>query len=319
MTTRTIAAARGIVTGLALAAAALSPASAQPISVLTGGSAGIYYPLGVTIAMIYADIPGSKVQVQTTDGSVENLNRLQQGGAQVGFALGDSLRDAWAGDAEAGFTGKLDQLRVIGALYPSFIQIVATKASGIRTLADVRRKSLSVGAEKSGTELNARAILAAAGLGYRDLRKVEYLSFAESTALMRKKELDATLQSAGLGVASLRELSESAEIAMVPVPKDVVAKMGAPFKPGTIAAKTYIGQDKDVPTAMVMNYLVTSAAVPDDLAYELTKRVFDSLPELAIAHLVGGAIRRDTAAEGGPVPLHPGAIRYFREKGLLKP
>ena len=318
MTTRTIAAARGIVTGLALAAAALSPASAQPISVLTGGSAGIYYPLGVTIAMIYADIPGSKVQVQTTDGSVENLNRLQQGGAQVGFALGDSLRDAWAGDTEAGFTGKLDQLRVIGALYPSFIQIVATKASGIRTLADVRGKSLSVGAEKSGTELNARAILDAAGLGYRDLRKVEYLSFAESTALMRKKELDATLQSAGLGVASLRELSESAEITMVPVPKDVVAKMGAPFKPGTIPAKTYIGQDKDVPTAMVMNYLVTSAAVPDDLAYELTKRVFDSLPELAIAHLVGGAIRRDTAAEGGPVPLHPGAIRYFREKGLLK-
>ena len=151
MTTRTIAAARGIVTGLALAAAALSPASAQPISVLTGGSAGIYYPLGVTIAMIYADIPGSKVQVQTTDGSVENLERLQQGSGQVGFALGDALRDAWAGDAEAGFKGKLDRLRVIGALYPSFIQIVATKASGIRTLADLRGKTLSVGAERSGT------------------------------------------------------------------------------------------------------------------------------------------------------------------------
>ncbi|MET0877780.1 MAG: TAXI family TRAP transporter solute-binding subunit [Tardiphaga sp.] len=304
--------------GLALAAAVLSPAGAQPINVLTGGSSGIYYPLGVTIAMIYADIPGSKVQVQTTDGSVENLERLQQGSGQVGFALGDALRDAWAGDAEAGFKGKLDRLRVIGALYPSFIQIVATKASGIRTLADLRGKTLSVGAERSGTELNARAILDAAGFGYRDLRKVEYLSFGESTALMNKKELDATLQSAGLGVVSLRELSEATEIVMVPVSGDAVAKMGPPFKPGTIPAATYVGQDKAVPTAMVMNYLVTSAAVSDDLAYEMTKRVFDSLPELAIAHFVGSEIRRDAAAEGSPVPLHPGAIRYYREKGLLK-
>lgn len=303
-----------------MAAMALaSPADAQqPITVLTGGISGVYYPLGVTIAKIYADIPGSRVQVETTDGSVENLMRLQQGNAQVAFALGDSLRDAWAGDAAAGFTGKLDRLRVIGAMYPSYIQIVATKASGIRTLGDLKGKSLSVGDAKSGTALNTRAILAAAGMSEKDLSRIDHLSFKDSTVAMGKKELDATLQSAGLGVVSLKELSAATEITVVPVPKDVVAKMGASFAPGLIPANTYIGQDSDTPTATVMNYLVTSSTVSDDLAYQLTKLVFDSLPELAVAHFVGSEIKRDSAAANAPVPLHPGAIRYFKEKGLLK-
>jgi uncharacterized protein len=290
----------------------------QPITVLTGGISGVYYPLGVTVAKIYADIPDSRVQVQTTDGSVENLMRLQQGSAQIAFALGDSLRDAWAGDAEAGFNGKLDKLRVIGALYPSYIQIVATKASGIRTLADLKGRSLSVGDVKSGTDLNARAIIAAAGLAESDLGRIDNLAFKDSTLAMNNKQLDATLQSAGLGVVSLKELSAATEITMVAVPKDVVARMGAPFVPGIIPANTYIGQDTDTPTATVMNYLVTSSAVSDDLAYQLTRLVYESLPQLAVAHFVGSEIRRETAAEGGPVPLHPGAIRFYREVGLLK-
>jgi TRAP transporter TAXI family solute receptor len=295
------------------------PANAQqPITVLTGGLSGVYYPLGVTIAKIYADIPDSKVQVETTDGSVENLARLQQGSAQIAFALGDSLRDAWAGEAEAGFTGKLDHLRVIGAMYPSYIQIIATKASGIRTLTDLRGRSLSVGDARSGTELNTRAILTAVGMTENDLGRIEHLSFKDSTLAMNKNQLDATLQSAGLGVVSLKELSAATDIAMVPVPRDVVEKMGAPFVPGIIPANTYVGQDTDTPTATVMNYLVTSSMVSDDLAYQMTKLVFDSLPELAVAHFVGSAIRRETAAGGAPVPLHPGAIRYYREKGLLK-
>ncbi len=300
-----------------IGAAAAAANAGQPIIVLTGGTSGVYYPLGVTIAKIYADIPGSQVEVQTTDGSVENLMRLQQGSGQIAFALGDALQDAWKVNADAGFTGKLDKLRVIGALYPSFIQIVATKDSGIRTLAGLKGKSLSVGAEKSGTELNARAILKAAGLKESDLGRIVNKDFGESTQLMVKQELDATLQSAGLGVTSLKELSDNNEIVFVPVPKAVVARMSAPFKAGAIPANTYRGQDKMVPTARVMNYLVTSAAVSDDLAYQMTKLVFDSLPELAIAHMVGGEIKRETAAKGSPVPLHPGAIRYFREKGLL--
>ena len=291
----------------------------QFINVLTGGTSGVYYPLGVAIGKIYSDkIPNVRTQVQATKASVENLILLQQGRGEIAFTLGDSLKAAWQGDEEAGFKTRLDRLRTIGAIYPNYIQIVATADSGIKTLADLRGKSLSVGAPKSGTELNSRAILAAAGLSYKDIGKVEYLPFAESVDLMKNRQLDATLQSAGLGVASLKDLSTSTEISVVSVPKGVVDKIGPPFVSVMIPANTYTGQDKDVPTAAVINYLVTSSAVSDDLAYQMTKLIFESLPELANSHAAGKEIRLATAALGSPVPLHPGAIRYFREKGLIK-
>ncbi len=291
----------------------------QFINVLTGGTSGVYYPLGVAIGKIYSDkIPDVKTQVQATKASVENLILLQQGRGEIAFALGDSLKAAWDGDAEAGFRNKLEKLRTIGAIYPNYIQIVATADSHIKTLADLKGKSLSVGAPKSGTELNARAILAAAGMSYKDIGKVEYLPFAESVDLMKNRQLDATLQSAGLGVASLKDLSTSADIIVVAVPKEVVDKIGPPFTSVTIPANTYTGQDKDVATAAVVNYLVTSTAVSDDLAYQMTKLIFENLPELANSHVAGKDIKLEAAATGSPVPLHPGAIRYYKEKGLIK-
>jgi len=289
------------------------------INVLTGGTSGVYYPLGVAIGKIFSDkIPNVKTQVQATKASVENLILLQQGRGEIAFTLGDSLKAAWEGDEEAGFKKKLDKLRTIGAIYPNYIQIVATAESGVKTLADLKGKSLSVGAPKSGTELNSRAILAAAGMSYKDMGKVEYLPFAESVDLMKNRQLAATLQSAGLGVASLKDLSTSTDINVVAVPKEVVEKIGPPFVPVVIPAGTYTGQDKDVPTAAVVNYLVTSADVSDDIAYQMTKLIFDQLPDLANAHVAGKEIKLESAASGSPVPLHPGAIRYYREKGLIK-
>jgi uncharacterized protein len=313
--------ARLIAAVIAASAILTTPAARaqQFINVLTGGTSGVYYPLGVAIGKIFSDrIPNVKTQVQATKASVENLILLQQGRGEIAFTLGDSLKAAWDGDEEAGFKAKLDKLRTIGAIYPNYIQIVATADSGIKTLADLKGKSLSVGAPKSGTELNARAILGAAGLTYKDIGKVEYLPFAESVDLMKNRQLDATLQSAGLGVASLKDLSTSTDITVVAVPRAVVDKIGPPFVPVMIPANTYTGQDKDVPTAAVVNYLVTSSAVSDDLAYQMTKLIFESLPELANSHAAGKEIKLDTAATGSPVPLHPGAIRYYREKGLIK-
>ncbi|AVT83384.1 TAXI family TRAP transporter solute-binding subunit [Rhodopseudomonas palustris] len=309
----------GVAAAAVIVLAAPQARAQQFVNVLTGGTSGVYYPLGVAIAKIYGEkIPNVKAQVQATKASVENLNLLQQGRGEIAFSLGDSLKAAWDGDAEAGFKAKLDKLRVIGAIYPNYIQIVATSESGIKTLADLKGKSLSVGAPKSGTELNSRAILKAAGMDYKDLGKVEYLPFAESVDLMKNRQLAATLQSAGLGVASLKDLSNSSDINVVAVPKDVVAKIGPPFVAETIPAGTYKGQDKDVPTAAVINYLVTSSAVSDDLVYQMTKLVYESLPELASAHAAGKGIKLETAAADSPVPLHPGAIKYFKEKGVLK-
>ena len=313
-TTRLIAAA-----AFALGLAAVPAKAQQFINVLTGGTSGVYYPLGVALADIYGKgIEGSRTQVQATKASVENLNLLQQGKGEIAFALGDSVKLAAEGNTEAGFPGKLDRLRGIAAIYPNYIQIVASQDSGIKSLADLKGKSLSVGAPASGTELNARAIFAAAGLKYEDLGKVEYLPFAESVELIKNRQLDATLQSAGLGVASLKDLSTSTEITVVSVPKATVDKIGPPFVSVMIPANTYTGQDKDVPTAAVVNYLVTSSAVSDDLAYQMTRLVFESLPELANSHAAGKEIKLDKAAGGSPVPLHPGAIRYYKEKGLIK-
>lgn len=300
---------------------AASPAAhaQQFINVLTGGTSGVYYPMGVALSKIFGDkIPNVKTQVQATKASVENLVLLEQGRGEIAFTLGDSLKAAWDGDEEAGFKAKLGKLRAIGAIYPNYIQVVATKESGIKTLTDLKGKSLSVGAPKSGTELNTRVILKAAGMAYNDLGKVEYLPFAESVDLMKNRQLGATLQSAGLGVASLKDLSNAMEINVVAVPKEIVDKIGAPFVSATIPAKTYTGQDEPVQTAAVVNYLVTREGVSEDTVYQMTKLVYKSIPELAAAHSAGKDIKLDGALAGVPIPLHPGAQRYFKEKGLIK-
>lgn len=311
---------RRALAGLAALALATTPMAARAqdfINVLTGGTSGVYYPLGVALSKIYGEkIQNVRPTVQATKASVENLQLLQQGKGEIAFTLGDSLDAAWKGDEEAGFKSPLKKLRGITAIYPNYVQIVASKDSGIKTLADLKGKRLSVGAPKSGTELNARAILAAAGMTYKDLGKIEYLPFAESVELMKNRQLDATLQSAGLGVASLRDLATSVEITVVEVPAAVVDKAGPPFVKVSIPANTYTGQTAAVPAAAVVNYLVTHEGVKEETVYQMTKAVFDSLPDLAAAHAAARSIKLESALEGMPLPLHPGAARYFKEKGL---
>jgi TRAP transporter TAXI family solute receptor len=303
---------------LSTALGAVPVKAAEFINVLTGGTSGVYYPLGAALSNIYGTkIEGARTQVQATKAAVENVKRLQQGKGEIGFALGDSVKLAWEGDADAGFKAPLDKLRGIAAIYPNYIQIVAAKEAGIASLADMKGKSLSVGAAKSGTELNARAIFAAAGMSYEDLAKTEYLPFAESVELMKNRQLNATLQSAGLGVSSIKDLATSVEIQVVAVPEEVVTKLGAPYIAATIPAGTYKGQDADVPTVAVVNFLITHSDVSDETAYQMTKQLFENLPEMEAAHNAASQIKLENALTGMPVPLHPGAERYYKEKGLL--
>lgn len=307
-----------IVAGAALSVAPLSAQAEQFINILTGGTSGVYYPLGVALSKVYADgIDGARTQVQATKASVENLNLLQQGKGELGLALGDSVKFAWEGNEDAGFKAPLDKLRGIAAVYPNYIQIAASAESGVTSLADLAGKGLSVGAAKSGTELNARAILDAAGMSYADLAKVEYLPFAESVELMKNRQLDATLQSAGLGVASLKDLGTTQAIEIVSIPADIAEKLGAPYIAATIPAGTYQGQDEDVPTVAVVNFLVTHDGVDEETAYQMTKLLFENLETLAAAHNAAAAIDLQKAIEGMPIPLHPGAERYYREQGLM--
>lgn len=308
-----------------LAAAAAFTAStaaiAAPtfINILTGGTSGVYYPIGVGLSQLYSSgIEGSKTSVQATKASVENLNLLQAGRGELALALGDSVADAWNGVEDAGFKAPLKKLRAIAGTYPNYIQIVASKESGITTLADLKGKRISVGAPKSGTELNARAIFKAAGLSYEDMAKVEFLPYAESVELIKNRQLDATLQSSGLGMAAIRDLAATLPISFVAIPADVTAAIGnAAYQPAVIPAGTYDGQDADVATVAINNILVSHEGVSEEVAYQMTKLMFDNLERLGNAHSAAKDIKLDGAAKDLPIPLHPGAERFYKEVGAL--
>mgnify|MGYP000877844496 CR=1 FL=1 len=311
---------RNLLLAASLAAGAATGHAAEFINVLTGGTSGVYYPLGVALSQIYGKaLPGAKTSVQATKASAENLNLLQAGRGEIAFTLGDSLNEAWKGNEEAGFKAPLKKLRSVAAIYPNYIQIVAAADSGIKSLSDLKGKRVSVGAPKSGTELNARDIFRGAGMSYKDFGKIEYLPFGESVELMKNRQLDATLISAGLGVAAVRDLATAVKIVIVPIPADVVAKIGeAAYQSATIPAKTYENQNDAVTSVAVQNFLVTHEGVSNDTVYAMTKSMFENLDQMVAAHAAAKAISKENAAKGSPVPLHPGAEKYYREAGLLK-
>ncbi|KGJ11205.1 TAXI family TRAP transporter solute-binding subunit [Paracoccus sanguinis] len=287
------------------------------INILTGGTSGVYYPLGVALSQIYgAGIEGAQTQVQATKASVENCVLLDRRRGELAFILGDSLMHAAEGNAEAGFPKPLTSLRVLAAIYPNFAHLVVRQDSGIRTFADVRGHSLSVGAPASGAELSSRLMFDAAGMSYKDLSKVEYLPYSDSAELIKNRQLDGTLQSAGLGSGFIRDLAASIPITIAEVPAAVAEKMGKPFQSAVIPAGTYEGQDADVMTVLTPNYLVTHDEVPDELAYQMARLLYANLDALKAAHSAANDIDPMKAAQNLPVPLHPGAARYYQEAGV---
>ncbi len=310
--------------GLLAAAAAFTASTAAVaaptfINILTGGTSGVYYPIGVALSQQYNKIDGAKTSVQATKASVENLNLLQAGRGELAFSLGDSVDDAWNGVEDAGFKAPLKRLRAIAGTYNNYIQIVASQESGIKTLEDLKGKRISVGAPKSGTELNARAIFKAAGLDYKDMGRVEFLPYAESVELIKNRQLDATLQSSGLGMAAIRDLASTMPVTFVEIPAAVVEKIESDaYLPGVIPAGTYDGQDADVPTVAITNILVSHEKVSDEVAYQMTKLMFDNLSSLGNAHSAAKDIKLENATKNLPIPLHPGAERFYKEAGVLK-
>jgi len=289
------------------------------IVILTGGTSGVYYPLGIALGKVYEkSIPDVKVTVQSTQASVENFNLLQQRRGNLAFGQGDVMSDAFKGNVEAGFPSSRDRLRMVAAIYPNYLHLVARKSANIHSLADLKGKRVSVGAARSGNELNARVLLGAAGMSYADLKRVDYSAYTEAVVLMKDDQLDAALISAGLGVAAVRDLASSIPIEIVPISPDIIAKTQGAFTPIEIPANTYKGQAADVPTAALNNFLVTHSEVPENLVYEMVKQFYAHLPEIQGASLAARSIDRSKALVSRPIALHPGAARYFREAGLLK-
>lgn len=284
----------------------------------TGGTSGTYYPYGGAVANIWnTKVEGMNVTAQATGASAENLRLISKSEAEFAIVQNDVMDYAYNGSDM--FQGqKLPNLMTIGTLYPEVVQIAATQASGIKSVADLKGKKVSIGDAGSGVEFNALQILEGYGLTIGDIKKSN-LSFKESSDGLQNGTLDACFVTAGVPNSALQELAVSAGLTLVPVTgpeaNAICAKYGY-YTQTTIPGGTYKGVDIDTPALAIKATLAVSAKLDENTVYELTKALFENQEILASAHAKGKDLSAASAITGVSVPLHPGAIKYYKELGL---
>ena len=300
--------------------AGCSKANAKKDYILaTGGTGGTYYPFGGAIANIWnTKIENMNVTAQATGASAENLRLINKGDAEFGTVQNDVMDYAFNGtDMFAG--EKLSNIATIGTLYPEVIQIAVSENSGINSIYDFKGKRISVGDAGSGVEFNAKQIMEGYGLTFNDIKKSN-LSFKESAEAIQNGTLDGCFFTAGVPNAALQELAFSAGLKLIPVSGNeaatVMDKYGY-YTATTIPGGTYKGSDEDVPALAIKATLAVSASLDEDTVYEMTKALFENLQELGNAHAKGKEVSAASAVTGVSVPFHPGAVKYYKEIGLM--
>lgn len=294
------------------------------ITVLTGPSSGIYFPIGGSFSTFIKTL-GYKTSATATGATAENINALQTGQGEMAIAMADSVIQAV--QAFGAYEGKkpATNLRALMGLWPNYCQIVTTADSGIKSFTDLKGKRVGVGAPNSGVELNARMMFEAHGMTYEDCR-VDYLSYGEAIDQMKNNLCDAAFVTSGLGNATIRELGVSKKIAFVPVEGEALKRLREkyPFYIETTIPADVYGTDRDTTTAAVMNIMLIHHDLPADVVYDLVSNIYTDkgLETIHASHNAARTnIRLETALrgiEGTAVPLHEGAIKYYKEKGLLK-
>ncbi|MCS0496486.1 TAXI family TRAP transporter solute-binding subunit [Ancylobacter sp. GSK1Z-4-2] len=314
------AAAFAAMTGLALAQ--------QPtfFRIGTGGTAGTYYPVGGLIANAISGhgdkgVPGLVATAVASNGSVANVNAIESGSMESGFSQSDVAFWAYTGTGLYDGKAKVEDLRIIANLYPETIHLVASKASGIKSVADLKGKRVALDEPGSGTLVDARIVLSAFGLTEKDI-KPEYLKPGPASDRLRDGALDAFFFVGGYPTGAISELASSTAIELVPITGPEVDKMLAQYKffaKDKVPADTYKGVAA-TDTISVNAQWVTSAKQPDDLIYNIVKVLWnkDSRAALDAGHAKGKLITLDNATNGLGIPLHPGAERFYKEAGVLK-
>jgi len=309
----------------ALAAAALlfaAPATAQtPLSIATGGTGGVYYPMGGGLAeIINTKVDGYTATAEVTGASVENMGLVASGDADLAIGLADTVYQAQTGTGR--FEGQqLEMIRGIASLYANMIQIVTLADSGITTLDDLRGKRVSIGAPGSGTEVNAGQVLTAAGISYDDIDE-QRLNFNETADALANGDIDAGFWSVGAPTSSILNLATTNAIHMIALTDDQIAAAQAAeplFARTTLAGGVYQGVDEDMAVLGVPNVLVASSAMSDDLAYTITKAMFENIGDLQAVHPAALQTTIDFTLAATPIKLHPGALRYYEEAGATIP
>lgn len=309
-----------VVVAAVVAAFALRPPRKQYLSIATGGTGGVYFPLGGALAAILNEqIRGMEASARTTGASVANANLLGQpapDGVEMAFMQNDIAYFAHRGIEM--FAGRaIPQLRGIATLYPEVVQLVATEASGIRTIRDLVDKRVAVGAPGSGIEANARQILQAFGITYAQFSRADFLSMAEASTAIRDGHIDAAFFTTGVGAAAVTELANTISIAMVTIagPEVEALRTQFPFYNAfTLPAQTYRGMTADVPTVAVRAMIAVRADLDEGLVYDITRALFANLDDFGRAHVRGRDLSLTTAQDGMYIPLHPGAERFFRAR-----
>ncbi len=309
----------------AIAASALllaTPAVAQtPLSVATGGTGGVYYPMGGGLAEIINNkVDGYTATAEVTGASVENMGLVATGDADLAIGLADTVYQAQTGTGR--FDGQqLEMIRGVASLYANMIQIVTLADSGIASLDDLSGKRVSVGAPGSGTEVNAEKVLAAAGLSYDDIDE-QRLNFNETADALANGDIDAGFWSVGAPTSSILNLATTNSIRMIELSAEQIAAAQAAeplFASTTLSGGVYQGVDADVTVLGVPNVLVASSEMSDDLAYTITQTMFENIADLQAVHPAANQTTVDFTLSATPIPLHPGAIRYYEEIGAAIP
>ncbi len=286
------------------------------VNLATGGTAGVYYPLGGAMAEIFnKNIPGMNASAQSTGASVANINLLKDGKVELALVQNDIAYYASTG-TEMFKDKKVEAIQGIASLYNETIQIVTIEGKGIKTVADLKGKRVAVGALGSGTEANARQIMEIFGITYADI-KPQYLSFGEAANGLKDGNIDVAFVTAGAPTAAIQDIAAQHKVALVSIPADkaeALIKKYPFYAKQTIKAKTYPTVAADVQTVAVKAMLVTSSKVNADLVYKMTKAIYSNLDRIKVAHAQGANVQKATALEGMGIKLHAGADKFFKEK-----
>jgi len=301
--------------------AGVAIAQIKAISIATGGTGGVYYPLGGGLANVLSkEIPGLQATAEVTGGSVDNLKLINSGQSELAFVMADAALDALNGEDK--FKGSKVPVRTLMVLYPNQMHVVTIEGTGIEKLADLKGKRVSTGSPGSATEVMAFRVIEAGGLDKDKDMKRERLGVAESVNAIKDRKIDAFFWVGGLPTAAVTDLAATPGVKMKMIDhSEVVDKMNAKhgnlYAASLIKAGVYPSQDKDNKNTVVWNILVANASLPDEMAYKVVKTMIEKKADLVAVHQEAKSFSLDNQIKSNSsIPWHPGAVKYFAEKGV---
>jgi hypothetical protein len=308
-----------VTAGIALA----GPAHAQQktLAIGTGGTGGVYYPLGGAIANVLSkNLPNTQATAEVTGGSVDNLKLIGSGQSELGFSMADAALDALQGNDK--FKGNKVPLQTLLVVYPNRMHVVTIEGSGIETMADLKGKRVSTGSPGSATEVMAFRVIEASGLDKDKDMKRERLGVAESVNAVKDRKIDAFFWVGGIPTAAVTDLAATPGMKIKLIDhSDAVEKMNAKYgklySASSIPVGTYPGAEKENKIAEVWNIIVTGDKMSNDDAYNIVKTLVEKKADIVAVHKEANSFSLDNQVqERSPIPFHPGALKYFKEKGI---